>query len=199
MTGLISQEEKVFISYYYDCLCNDTNRLTKLYNDKSILTISFENGTTSTVSEGFTAHLKHSTGYPVFKVFISNMVSQKVDKDLINLNILGQFVFLNKTQKRFNHNLLIQKNEGIFLIKSETIVILNEEIIYEKSQKFYTMKISNKNKSMSEIVNVLERFGKIEEIKIKDDNFECKMDQLDISHEDLLGKITETGLVVISK
>ncbi|KAK6089429.1 hypothetical protein P3W45_001566 [Vairimorpha bombi] len=198
MTAIITQDEKNFISFYYDGLCNDVSRLSRLYTDKSLMTVSFENGSSSTYRDNFVNRLKLKTGKPVFKVFVSTMVSQMIDNNMLMLSIIGQFVFNDKSQKRFSHQLIVDRNEGFFYIKYETILILNEEIVYEKTDGSFSIEISSKNKSMVEVVSILESFGTVEGIEREDNSFVCKMTHLDIKIDDLKNKVAEKGFEVLS-
>lgn len=124
------------------------------------------------------------------------MISQRVDVNIFNISVVGQFVFIDKNQKRFTHNFVVQRDDKEFIIKFETLVLLNEEIVYEKINNFCVLNISNKNKSMSQVLNILEKLCIVEEIKLKNEDFECKIAQLDVKMEDLISQITNTGLIV---
>lgn len=196
MTGFITPDEQNFLSFYYESLCNDLSRLNRLYNNKSTLTISFENGSITCYTDNFASRLKNNTKKSIYKVLISNMVSQKIDNNIIGLNVLGQFVFSDKNQKRFSHNFILQKTEGFFTILAENVVILNEEIIYE-SKDFYILKINKADKTINEIINILEEYGEIKSIETKNEIFLCRMGRLDTEMEDFLNKIHNKGLNVL--
>lgn len=197
MTAIITQDEKKFMCYYYDNLCNDINRLNKLYTDKSIMNISFENGSSTSYNENFSNQLRLKTGKPVFMVFLSSMISQNIDANTSILSSVGQFVFNDKTQKRFSHQLIINKNDGSYTIKCENIVILNEEIVYENADGSVTVEIHKNNKTMVEIISILEAYGTVDMIENKINSFVCRMTHLDIKIDDLKNKIIESGVEII--
>lgn len=196
MSGYEIKDEKIFLTTYYDSLCNDLINLNRLYSNKSKMTICFENGKNVTYTDNFNYNLKQATTKMVKKVFISAYTSQYIE-DKIMIIAIGQFFFNDNSQIRFSHQFYIDK-VNTWRILSEIIVLLNEEILYEKMENKLILNISNKEKTLSEIINIIQSFGKIESVNNQDTFYVCKIYIDEEDKNEIKKKIEEKGLEILN-
>lgn len=196
MSGYEIKDERNFLSTYYDSLCNDINNLNRLYSNESKMTICFENGKNVTFTENFNFNLKQATTKMVKKVLISTLTTQNVE-DRLMIMAIGQFLFTDNTQTRFSHQFYIDRT-NTWRILNEIIVLLNEEILYENMENKLILNISNKKKTLSEIIEILQIYGKIDSVINQDTFYVCKLtvDEDDIN--EIKKKIEETGLEILN-
>ncbi|KAF9762824.1 hypothetical protein NGRA_1716 [Nosema granulosis] len=186
MSSFTQTEETKFIKFYYDLLCNDISRLSALYSQDYKCHVARENHD----------HLKHTSvkaclTKPVFKILISSISPLEIEQGLFVVNVVGQIVYVDRTQHRISHQFVLKKTAE-YKILSEIFTILDEEIIYDAYDT--RICISNPKKEFLQVVQDVSKHVTVETVEQKGSRFLVKINrQSNISYEELRNRIEAEG------
>ncbi|KAM0671433.1 nuclear transport factor 2 [Ordospora colligata] len=134
MASISKCNEVVFVKNYYNALCNKPSMIQNYYVDGSKLTICKETESPDECTEGFMKYIKSKIEGVLTKVLVSHVSHQKIDEERSIVNVVGQFVYGDKTQSRVSHQFIIMKIDGTVYIKNEILTFLNEDVVYETGE-----------------------------------------------------------------
>lgn len=194
MTSFSLSEEIKFIKLYYELLCNDINRISGLHSQDYKCLVVRENHDHQKFSEKHSerhSSIKACLSKQVLRIFISSISALEVGQGSFMINVVSQFVYVDRTQHRVSHQLVI-KRESEFRIVSEIFTILDEEIIYDSYES--RICISNPKKEFHQVVQDVSKYATVETVEHKGGKFMVKFNrQSNIPFEELRNKIEAEG------
>jgi len=182
------------VKNYYNALCNKPSMIQNYYVNGSKLTICKETENPDECSEGFLKYIKSKMVGVLAKVLVSHMSYQKIDEERSIINVVGQFVYGDKTQSRISHQFVIVRIEGTMYIKNEILTFLNEDVVYEAGEGREIVVECEKGKAMEGIAMVYGMAG-IDSMRIGNDGKISMM----LGSEDDVGTIRKNALSFTEK
>ncbi|EPR79847.1 hypothetical protein SLOPH_2357 [Spraguea lophii 42_110] len=131
-----------FLNSYYGALCTSFATVLPFYS-RTKLSIAVENGIPDIVTEDYDQKLKLVHKKTLLKVFVSSFDIQECNENIL-LTVIGQFIYEDKSVKRFSHVFVLENKS--FIIKNEICRILDEEILYEKVEEIKHLKNWNEGR-----------------------------------------------------